>query len=499
MPVTINTLQELQDMNNDLAEDYVLGQDIDASDTLTWNSGEGFVPIGNPTTPFTGNFDGQGFSISGLTINRPSTVSQGLFGDLDGGATVTNLALIDVSITGGNQTGGICGGRDLIAAAASFDIDDCRVTGTIVGASGGGSDCGGILGATSAFDTVVRIRRCTFDGTIGNGGNHVRVGGICGGAQGGLLIEDCYTRGTINSSRQDLPSGLVAHLISSHSQEVRRSYSAMSGAANGLTNIDWVVVDSFWDTTVGPATTNSGGTGKTTAEMQDINTYTDTATTGLDNPWDMVAGLDNTRIWGIDPEINDGYPFLQWTQEGAELQPTIDTQPTSQTVTAPASATFSGAATGEGNITYQWSVNDGGGWEAIAGATSATYNTGPTNVSMDGNLYRFEAFDDNGSAISDHAALTVETAIIPGFQIEPKQRDGTTPVSDRSDLIISVRSSTRGAELWGTDAGVISSGMLEVEDAALGAVDDWVFVTIEAPGDPRLTAHLRVQLVDLNA
>ena len=62
--------------------------------------------------------------------------------------------------------------------------------------------------------------------------------------------------------------------------------------------------------------------GKTTAEMQDVATFTSLETEGLDNPWDFVDNpfddSSNEDIWDIDPEMNNGYPML------ADLQTGID-------------------------------------------------------------------------------------------------------------------------------------------------------------------------------
>ena len=69
-PYIIQDVTDLQNMNLDLAAHYVLGNDIDASETLTWNDGEGFVPIGNFVDgPFTGSIDGAGYTISNLYEN----------------------------------------------------------------------------------------------------------------------------------------------------------------------------------------------------------------------------------------------------------------------------------------------------------------------------------------------------------------------------------------------------------------------------------------------
>jgi hypothetical protein len=88
----------------------VLGSNIDASVTSTWNSGAGFLPVGNANTPFTGTFDGLGHTISGLRINQPLSNGDGigLFGTVALGASVRNTG-VSGSITGDYYVGGLVG------------------------------------------------------------------------------------------------------------------------------------------------------------------------------------------------------------------------------------------------------------------------------------------------------------------------------------------------------------------------------------------------------
>ncbi|WP_198164046.1 MBG domain-containing protein, partial [Bradyrhizobium jicamae] len=106
----VNTVFDLQNMKNNLAGAYALSRDIDASITSTWNSGAGFQPIGGSNS-FTGNLDGQGHTISGLFINRPSDQYVGLVGYLAAGSMVSNVGIIDASVTGGTTVGAIVGGN----------------------------------------------------------------------------------------------------------------------------------------------------------------------------------------------------------------------------------------------------------------------------------------------------------------------------------------------------------------------------------------------------
>ena len=73
-PYQISNVSQLQNMSADLRAHYTLINDIDASETASWNGGAGFTPISPDTypgqgygaTPFEGSLEGQGFSISNL-------------------------------------------------------------------------------------------------------------------------------------------------------------------------------------------------------------------------------------------------------------------------------------------------------------------------------------------------------------------------------------------------------------------------------------------------
>ena len=99
-PYVITDVYRLQEMQDDLDAYYVLGNDIDASDTASWNDGKGFEPVGpwaeGDVGFFKGTFDGKGYSIDGLYINRIEDDAQGLFAILRG-ATVKNINLTNYS------------------------------------------------------------------------------------------------------------------------------------------------------------------------------------------------------------------------------------------------------------------------------------------------------------------------------------------------------------------------------------------------------------------
>lgn len=91
------------------SNDYEQTAVIDAWTTPSWDDGKGWTPIGNTGTKFTGSYDGGGYTIDNLFINRPLTDYISLFGYTHG-ATISNLGVTNVDVTGGNMYfGGLVG------------------------------------------------------------------------------------------------------------------------------------------------------------------------------------------------------------------------------------------------------------------------------------------------------------------------------------------------------------------------------------------------------
>lgn len=108
-PYLITNCTQLQEVRNDLTASYELVNDIDCSATSTWNSGAGFLPIGDSlSTSFTGNFDGNGFEVKNLYINTSIYNNVGLFGYINGGG-IEDLGVVNPDITGRAAVGGMVG------------------------------------------------------------------------------------------------------------------------------------------------------------------------------------------------------------------------------------------------------------------------------------------------------------------------------------------------------------------------------------------------------
>lgn len=162
-PYLITNCEQLQEMNDDLDADYSLVNNIDCSDTVTWNSGAGFEPIGDSfSTAFQGQFDGNGFEISNLYINLPNLNNVGLFGYING-AGIEDVGLVEPDITGEASVGGIAG---VIFDGAGIRWSYVRggsITGT-VGATGG------IVGNASLIDIQTVYSSAAITSPVNDGG-----------------------------------------------------------------------------------------------------------------------------------------------------------------------------------------------------------------------------------------------------------------------------------------------------------------------------------------
>ena len=98
-PYLVYSAESLYDVRNDLNAYYKQICDIDLTG---YSSGEGWLPIGNNSNRFTGHFDGGGFVITGLKINRPESDYIGLFGAISNDAKVTNCKIVD-AVTSGSR------------------------------------------------------------------------------------------------------------------------------------------------------------------------------------------------------------------------------------------------------------------------------------------------------------------------------------------------------------------------------------------------------------
>ena len=114
-----------------------------------------------------------------------------------------------------------------------------------------------------------------------------------------------------------------------------------------------------------------------------------------------------------------------------ESVPLVITQPADQSVLAGSAATFSVSASGAAPLSYQWAGSpDAITFTDIAGATSASYNTGATTLAQSGTRYRVRVSNSLGSVTSSAALLTVTAVVVaPAITMQPADQTVTTPAT----------------------------------------------------------------------
>lgn len=315
----------------------------------------GWEPIGSSyDEQFLGNFDGAGYSITGMYLNRPIESYVGLFGA--GNGTITNLNVENADVTGVYAVGSLIGSSwgTIDNCSASGDIKGTYVfnrndVGGLVGVSQGyignssftGSvsgirNIGGLVGSNYGMDQDAIVENSFADAEVF--GSYYAVGGLVGYNAWGAVVRTSYSRGNVSGAYS------VGGLVGANHLEctVENSYSMASvtgvgefgsegagglvgandasliinsystGSVTGEDGVGGLVgkwqypfveediINSYWNTETTNQPESYGGLGRTTAEM----TYP--YATGVYAEWDFDT------IWSHDEDhtVNDGYPHL---------------------------------------------------------------------------------------------------------------------------------------------------------------------------------------------
>ena len=206
-----------------LTADIVVNKDVLKADGNLADDTSGFTswtPIGNNSNKYTGKFDGQGHTISGLYFNDADKSYVGLFGCLESGE-IKNVGVIDSYFNGTYWVGGVCGRN-------RGTITGCYNTGTV---SGTGNQVGGVCGAND-YDTITG---CYNTGTVSG---RDEVGGVCGLNYDGK-ITGCYSIGTVSGGDESVYVGGVCgynHTGTVTDCDVKSDAEFKNGTVCGLLN-----------------------------------------------------------------------------------------------------------------------------------------------------------------------------------------------------------------------------------------------------------------------
>ncbi|WP_419766973.1 beta strand repeat-containing protein [Arcobacter sp.] len=279
---TITNDHQLQLMAMDLTADYVLANNIKYTGDM-WSS-KGFDSIGDSATFFQGSFDGKGYVIDGLYINRGNENYVGLFGQNWSSKSISNLGLTNVDITGKNYVGG------LVGDALGLTINNSYVTGTI----NGHDNVGGLIGY--GYNNNFITNSYTSVDITGNDG----VGGLLGKANDGTIfsISNSYTTGTINGNNS--VGGLMG---SASSISISNSYSTASvfGSGNYIGGLvgqqrDTSTINNSYFSGDVTGNNNVGGLVGYADKGQINNSYFSGDVTGNNNVGGLVGSVSSTTI-----------------------------------------------------------------------------------------------------------------------------------------------------------------------------------------------------------
>ncbi|MDD2359064.1 MAG: X2-like carbohydrate binding domain-containing protein [Syntrophaceticus schinkii] len=233
-PYLVATAEQLNNVRYRLNKHFKQTANIDLN-VAPYNTGAGWEPIGIYGSPFSGTFDGNGKTISNLTINRSANYSVGLFGYSSNTAEMQNVKMENTNVTGGNNTGALVGDN---RATITNSYAKGAVTGT-------GFCAGGLVG----YNYKASISDSYATGTVAGS---KRVGGLVGENWG--TITNSYATGTVTGSAY--VGGLVGYNALA---TISGSYT--TGTVNGQQFTGGLVGDNCGTITKSSATGDVTGTG----------------------------------------------------------------------------------------------------------------------------------------------------------------------------------------------------------------------------------------------
>ena len=208
--ITVNT--GVLDANKDL---------VSGSDLTEWE------PIGTSDVPYTGTFDGKGYTISGLYFNNPNAYYVGLFGKIGANGKISNVGVLDSYFQFRALGGGVCGNN-------YGELQNCSNSSTVICNMQDGT--GGVCG----YNNKGTVRDCKNTGSVRG---KAPLGGVCGVNNSGI-IENCFNEGTVSVTVTSFNVGGVCG--NNYSGKIKCSYNTAS--VSGQYNVGRVCGSSNYGT-----------------------------------------------------------------------------------------------------------------------------------------------------------------------------------------------------------------------------------------------------------
>lgn len=309
-----------------LLADITINEDVSGSDATSQKYK--WTPIGTDSSKYTGTFDGNGHTISGLYINS-TAANTGMFGRIGSSAVVKNLTLADSVIRSTkNYTGAITGYIDDAASVTNCHTkNSVQVSAAVY--------TGGITGYQ---DDTSTLTRCSNAAEVTGANN---VGGISGynWSKSSASLTDSYNRGSVSGS--NLVGGICAQIYIGGTVSdvynlgtVQATGTAGTPTAGGITGVfRWGTIKSAYNAGIVKATAKGGVAGRLEASSSsrtvqnvfysdeyeavgNLNSCTIQNGTATAKTSDGLKALTSENLGGgfaADTNgINSGYPVLAW-------------------------------------------------------------------------------------------------------------------------------------------------------------------------------------------
>lgn len=176
-------------------------------------SGKDFIPwtpIGTSDVPYTGTFDGKGYTISGLYFNNPTSYYVGLFGCIGANGKISNVGVLDSYFQFRALGGGVCGMNK------NGELQNCSNSSTVICNMQDGT--GGVCG----YNSKGTVRDCKNTGSVRG---KATLGGVCGVNSYGT-ITNCFNEGTVSVTVTSANVGGVCG--NNYSGTIKCSYNTAS-------------------------------------------------------------------------------------------------------------------------------------------------------------------------------------------------------------------------------------------------------------------------------
>ncbi|MCR3956377.1 MAG: S-layer homology domain-containing protein [Gudongella sp.] len=296
-PYQVGNADQLNEVRNYLQSHFIQIDDIDLG-ASPWNEGEGWNPIGSASAPFSGSYDGDGYSIEGLHINRPSGKYQGLFGYASSESVLKNIDMENTYVSADQYTGTLAGysageisngssvnvevlnGWDYAGGLVGFNQGTISYSSTTGIVKTSDFNAGGLVGTNYGEITDCFSEAQIAPVGVAEDGYPYQMGGLVGYNSGGS-IEDSYAIGDVTgwetigglvgenydgsiissyatgdvTGNEEYIGGLVG--INGYNSLIRDSYA--TGSASGVYYIGGLVGDNYGTISESYAESNASG------------------------------------------------------------------------------------------------------------------------------------------------------------------------------------------------------------------------------------------------